>query len=353
MPETFSNNYSKIFANAFIYLCLPAEANFLRKYMKITILIITFFLLVLFELIYFSLAKRFNIIDQPNHRSSHQLVTLRGGGIIFSISLLCYPLYFGFEYGYFLIGLLGISIISFIDDIKPVSNKVRLVIHTTSAAFMFYQLDLYSIPFYLIILALFLVIGSINAINFMDGINGITGAYSLITLCTFLVINQYIITFTLPGFLVTAIISVVVFNFFNFRKKAKCFAGDVGSVSIAFIILFFLFQLILKTENFKYLLLLLVYGLDTVTTIVFRMIRKENIGDAHRSHFYQYLANEKKMPHLLVSSIYSLSQLLINLIIILFIPDSMFILILSLLTSAVMFIILRFSLEGSSRLLNN
>ena len=318
--------------------------------MNVLAVLILFVVILLIELGYFRIANKYNVIDQPNYRSSHTLVTIRGGGIVFAVSLLLYPLYLGPEYEYFLLGLVAISSISFLDDIKPVSNKLRIVFHLVGVALMFYQLNLFNLPFYWVILALILVIGSINAINFMDGINGITGSYALVMLCSLLYINSYIIEFVVPDFLITSIISVMVFNFFNFRKKAKCFAGDVGSVSIAFIVLFFLLLLIIKTENFSYLLLLLLYGLDAVTTIGFRLIRKENIFDAHRSHFYQYLANEKKIPHLLVSSIYALSQLMINVVVLFWMPNSLVAFVLLLVGSALLFLTMRFLTEGSSRL---
>ncbi|MET4141609.1 glycosyltransferase family 4 protein [Pedobacter sp. UYP1] len=318
--------------------------------MNIILLLVIFILLFITELIYFRIADKFNIIDQPNHRSSHTGITLRGGGIIFAIGMLFYPLYFGFEYSYFLLGLLAIAFISFMDDIKPVSNKIRILFHLIGVALMFYQLGLFNLSFYWIILALILVIGSINAINFMDGINGITGSYALITLCTLLYVNIYVAPFVASDLLIIAIISVIVFNFFNFRKKAKCFAGDVGSVSIAFIILFFLLKLIIKTEDFSYLLFLLLYGLDTVTTIFFRLIRKENIFDAHRSHFYQYWANERKMSHLVVSAIYAIVQLMINALILFLVPHTIFVICLSLVFSTVIFVILRYVQEGSERL---
>lgn len=318
--------------------------------MTIFILLILFFILLILEMIYFKIADYYDIIDKPNHRSSHHTLVLRGGGIIFVLALLIYPFYFGFAYMYFISGLTIIALISFIDDIKPVSNKLRLVFHLGSVALMFYQLTLFNLPSYWIILALILVIGSINAINFMDGINGITGAYALITLSSLLYINTYHVKFIDHSLLITSLVSVFVFNIFNFRAKAKCFAGDVGSVSIAFIIMFYILTLIIKTENFGYLLLLLLYGLDTVSTVFFRLMRKENIFDAHRSHFYQYLANERKVPHLLVSSIYAFLQLAINVIIILLIPKSLAIQSITLLVCAIIFIIIRFFNEGSKKL---
>ncbi|MBB6271527.1 UDP-N-acetylmuramyl pentapeptide phosphotransferase/UDP-N-acetylglucosamine-1-phosphate transferase [Pedobacter cryoconitis] len=310
-----------------------------------------FIILFIFELVYFRIASHYKIVDIPNHRSSHNNLTIRGGGIVFTIGLLLYPVYFGLTYKYFLLGLFLIAFISFVDDIKTISNKIRIFFHLAAVSLMFYQLEFFNLPFYWVILALIFVIGSINAINFMDGINGITGSYALITLCTLLYINVYLVEFVVSSFLITSIISVIIFNFFNFRIKAKCFAGDVGSVSIAFIIIFFILQLIIKTENFNYLLLLLFYGLDTVSTIIFRLIRKENIFDAHRSHFYQYLANEKKISHLAISTIYAVGQVLFNLIIIKLLPATGMVFFIILFFNTIIFVTIRFYIEGSSKLL--
>lgn len=318
--------------------------------MNIIFVISIFIVLFLLEVIYFKIADHFNIIDKPNHRSSHNKVVLRGGGIIFTVALLIYPLYFGVEHMCFLLGLAVISFISFLDDIKPVSNKLRLIFHLSSVGLMFYGLGLFVLPFYWIVLALIVVIGSINAINFMDGINGITGAYALITLCSLLYINTFQVAFIESNLLITSIISVLVFNIFNFRFKAKCFAGDVGSVGIAFIIMFLMLTLVIKTENFSYLLLLLLYGLDTVSTIFFRLMRRENIFDAHRSHFYQYWANERKVPHLIISSAYALIQLFVNILIIFLLRNSIAMQLITLPLCAIIFIIIRFSTEGSKKL---
>ncbi|WCT10608.1 MraY family glycosyltransferase [Mucilaginibacter jinjuensis] len=320
--------------------------------MQVYFIIIAIVILLGIELLYFKIADHYNIIDKPNHRSSHANVTIRGGGIIFALALLIYPIYGGLIYPWFLAGLLTISFISFIDDTRPLSSKLRILFHLAAVTLLFIQLGLFTLPFYWIILALIFVIGTINAINFMDGINGITGAYGLVTLASLYYINSTI-TFTDPVFLLVAILSVLVFNFFNFRKKAKCFAGDVGSVSLAFIIVFFILQLVLQTQNLAYILLLLVYGLDACTTIIFRLIRKENILEAHRSHFYQFWANEKKVPHLIVSGIYGLSQLLINIAILSFNLHSLVITGLVIATGAILFVITRWYTEGRKRLTGN
>jgi len=320
-------------------------------------LIILFaFLIVLFalELIYFKIADKYNIIDHPNHRSSHTQITIRGGGIIITIAVLLCSFYYKIEYGYFLIGLLLISLISFIDDIKPTSNRIRISFHLIAVALMFYQLGIYNLTFYWILLGFIFVIGTINAVNFMDGINGITGGFGLVTSLTLYYINDHVILFIDSKYLIIFIIALVVFNFFNFRTKARCFAGDVGSVSMAFIILFFLLQLIIKTNNLSYLLLLWTYGLDTSTTILFRIIRKENIFEAHRSHFYQFLANEKKMPHLVVAGFYMIAQLIMNVILInLFSSLIIVALILWVLFTTIIFILIRMVFEGPGRLLKS
>lgn len=314
--------------------------------MSVTVLIIGLVVLFTVEILYFKIADHYNIIDKPNHRSSHTIITIRGGGIIFPISLLLYSIFKGFSYPYFLIGLLLISFISFLDDIKELNNKVRILFHLVAVTLLFLQTGMFALPFYLILLALIFVIGTINAVNFMDGINGITGSYGLITLFSLYYINLFTVSFTDGNILLISIISILVFNFFNFRKKAKCFAGDVGSVSIAFIIVFFLLQLIIKSGNVIYLLLLLLYGLDTISTIVFRIIRKENIFKAHRSHFYQYLVNEKKQTHLSVALLYAVVQVVFNLILVFLLKNSIVASILFLVVIFIVFMSIRFLVEG-------
>ena len=115
------------------------------------------------------------------------------------------------------------------------------------------------------------------------------------------------------NFIIVTLLSVLIFCFFNFRTKAKCFAGDVGSVSIAFILLYFLGSYILKSGNYWAILLLMVYGVDSVLTIFHRILLHENIGKPHRKHVYQLMANELHIKHVVVSTIYMVMQLIISL----------------------------------------
>lgn len=267
--------------------------------------IIVLVLLFLAELFYFKIADKCNIIDKPNERSSHTQVTLRGGGVIFYFGALASFIISGGEYPWFMLALTLITLISFVDDIRSTSQRLRLVFHFSAMALMFYQWGLFALPWWTILVALIVCTGIINAYNFMDGINGITGGYSLVVLAALAYINKEIVPdFVEQDLIVTMLCAVIVFNFFNFRKKAKCFAGDVGSVSIAFVILFLIGKLILKTEDFSWVILLVVYGVDSVLTIVHRLMLHENIGQPHRKHLYQILANELKVLHVVVSSIY-------------------------------------------------
>ncbi|MXV51714.1 UDP-GlcNAc--UDP-phosphate GlcNAc-1-phosphate transferase [Pedobacter sp. HMF7647] len=309
------------------------------------IYLILFFIL---ELAYFRIADRYNIIDKPNHRSSHTKLTIRGGGIIFPLAIILWFGISGFSYPYFALGLFLVSLVSFIDDFKELKPGIRTFIQFASVSLMLMQLPL-SLAWYWYLPILVLVIATINAYNFMDGINGITGGYSLIALLSLLYINHYVAEFTDYQLIVLVILSVLVFNFFNFRRKAKCFAGDVGSVSVAFIIIFFTLQLITKTGNFLYILLLLVYGLDAVTTVLFRLSRNEKITEAHRSHFYQFLANSKRWPHLLVAALYSVMQLLVNCMVIslsLSNSNNIWLTVSVTVLSGIAFILIRITLEG-------
>ncbi|MBQ9137601.1 MAG: glycosyltransferase family 4 protein [Alistipes sp.] len=275
--------------------------------------VIIFALLLLLEVVYFKVADRFNIIDKPNQRSSHKSITLRGGGVVFLFGAWLYAAIFGFEYGWFLLGLTLIAGISFVDDIHSVPNRYRIVVHFVAMLLMFYQWGILTTQMWLwILLAWVVCTGIINAYNFMDGINGITGGYSLAVLAPLALLN-YHLAFVDQNLIYVAMLSLVVFCFFNFRTKAKCFAGDVGAIGIAYIVLFVLGSLVVQSGELWYLVFLVVYGVDSVLTIVHRLLLRENIFKAHRKHAYQLMVNELGVPHTVVAGLYALLQLAISL----------------------------------------
>jgi len=270
--------------------------------------IVTFFILLAFQIFYFRIADKFDIIDKPTERSSHKRVTLLGGGIIFFFSMLLFFLWEGFEYPWFFLGLTLISVISFADDIKPQSPMLRIVLQFTAMFLMLYQCSLCEVPWYFVPVALVFCTGILNAFNFMDGINGLTGGYSMVVVGALWYINTFQVAFVNNNLIYFLLIALTIFNFFNFKTNAKCFAGDVGAISIAFVIVFMLSLLIIKTDDFSYIVLLGLYGVDSILTIIHRMMLKENITEPHRKHLYQLMANELKIPHVWVSSLYCLLQ---------------------------------------------
>lgn len=299
--------------------------------MWLTYIIIAAVLVVL-ELCYFKIADKFNIIDRPNERSSHSTIVLRGGGVIFPLSMLvwiCLQGVYGewgmvLDYLPFLIGLVIIAGISFIDDIHSLPDSVRLIAQFVAMGLMFWNLGIMHWEmWWIVLIALIVFVGATNIINFMDGINGITAGYALAVLVPLLLANQNC-GFIDESFLVIAVLGVLVFSYFNFRPrgKAKCFAGDVGSVGIAFIMLFVIGKLILATNDITWLTFLIVYGVDGCCTILHRIMLHENLGEAHRKHAYQLMANELGMSHVTVSLIYMVLQLVISLVMIYLVPNT-------------------------------
>lgn len=287
--------------------------------------IIVFILLLIAELVYFQVADKCNIIDKPNERSSHSTIVLRGGGIIFLIGVWVWSAFFGFQYPWFLVGLTLVAGVSFVDDIHSLPDSVRLVIQFVAAAMAFYQLDiLHWSMWWILVLALIIYVGATNVINFMDGINGITAGYALTVLVPLALVNMKDV-FVEQSLIISTIIASLVFCIFNFRpkSKAKCFAGDVGSIGIAFIILFLLGNVIIKSEDITWLIFLLVYGVDGCLTIAHRIMLHENLGEAHRKHAYQIMANELKIGHVKVTSLYMIVQFVISVGFIYLCPNTM------------------------------
>ena len=256
-------------------------------------------------------------MDKPNHRSAHTEITLRGGGIIFWFAALLYFAQHIENNYFFFAGISLVSLVSFWDDIQSLSNKIRISVHFLAISLIFYDLGVFeSVHVIGVLVAYILAIGLINAYNFMDGINGITGLYTLVVMGSLLYVNQKIKVFIDADFIQYAMMASLVFLFFNFRKKAKCFAGDVGSIAIAFWVIYLVLKLILVTNSLVWLLFLAVYGVETVCTILHRLYLKENIFEAYRLHLYQVLSNEYKMQHRWVAAFYGIAQVVISVLVV-------------------------------------
>lgn len=292
-----------------------------------------FLLLLAVELAYFRLADMCNIIDKPNERSSHSSIVLRGGGIIFTLGLWIWAAFFGLTYPWFLVAVTLVAGVSFVDDVRSLPDSVRLVTQFVAMGLTLFELYcipgqfLENAPWWMlsafVVMGLIIFVGASNIINFMDGINGITGGYALASFVPLYLLNREM-GFVEESLLVTMVLADVVFCLFNFRPKgrAKCFAGDVGSIGIAFILLFLIGRLVMQTGDVTYLIFLLVYGVDGCLTIVHRIMLHENLGEAHRKHAFQLMANELHIGHVTVSLLYMGLQLAVSMGFIFLVPDT-------------------------------
>ena len=256
---------------------------------------------------YLKIAPQYNITDNPNQRSSHTIPTIRGAGIVFPFLFVAFVLLFGHPGTMvdLIMGVTLLAVVSFYDDMRDVPFGLRLFAQLIALALLFNELFVWIWPIWMLVLVGILIIGTINAFNFMDGVNGITGIYGLVTAVSLYVVKQDVA-------LLGLIAALMAFLFFNLRKKAKCFSGDVGAVSLAIIFSYYILNYSIVAKNPIWILLLAVYGIDAAITIMFRLIRNENITRGHRSHFYQILANERQIPHVAVSIIYGTTQALFN-----------------------------------------
>ena len=291
-------------------------------------------LLVVAEVVYFKIAEKCNIVDKPNERSSHSTIVLRGGGIIYMLAIWIWCAFYGYEYSWFVVAVTLVSVLSFVDDVHSLPDSVRLVgqfigmwllilqLFTSSPGSMIAESSLW-IKVLFIIAALIVCVGATNIYNFMDGINGITPGYSFAILIPLFVLNREM-GFVDESLIVVVLLANLVFSYFNFRPKgkAKCFAGDVGSVGIAFILLFMIGMLIMRTGDITWLIFMVAYGVDGCCTIVHRIMLHENLGQAHRKHVFQLMANELKIGHMKVTFFYMILQLVISLVFVLVIPDT-------------------------------
>ncbi|MEE9409172.1 MAG: UDP-GlcNAc--UDP-phosphate GlcNAc-1-phosphate transferase [Polaribacter sp.] len=271
-----------------------------------------FIILTIASFIYLKLAIKFKIIDKPNQRSSHTKITVRGGGIIFPIAILLFFFFNDYEYPYFVLGVFLISFVSFLDDIYTLSSKFRFPFQFLAIFLILYQVGLPFSPLHLWGLYLFIGIGIINMFNFMDGINGITGIYSMTVLSGLYFINldEHLVN---EDLIVFSILSLLIFGFYNFRKKALFFAGDIGSIAIGVLIFFIGFLFAIKLSSPLILLLIIVYGADVACTVFYRMVyTNESIFEPHRYHVYQKIADIYKISHLKISVTYGVLQLIVN-----------------------------------------
>jgi len=291
------------------------------------ILAIIFLLNVLGLFLFIRIARKRSIIDAPNERSSHTVPTVRGGGLYFAptfIGLIC--LYFPAFY-WSAVAIFLAAAVSFVDDLQNLSVRWRLLAHLLAVSILIIDTQ-GAWPLWAFALAIILITGWLNTFNFMDGINGITTVYGGVFLFFLFLVSQdsnTILSLKVlnePSLALGMLPAILAFAFFNFRKKALCFAGDIGSVSLALIIAWSFLQLWTGPESLYLLTFPAIYAVDSVMTILLRLLKGKNIFEAHRSHLYQLLANECAWDHRLVAMLYGGLQAIINIVCIYTLADA-------------------------------
>lgn len=252
------------------------------------------------------LAKNTRLMDKPNERSLHVTPTVRGGGLVFiGLFLFSIPVV-GYYYHIsvmdqclLFVGTLLIAMISFGDDLFHLSAKARFVVQCVVAGLIaclarpealdFVVFSLTN-SFLIIGLIFFVVIGSINHFNFMDGLDGFCGSQALFLFFSYALLfgfNNALFYQDLSWILVFGLIGFLMFNF----PPAKLFMGDVGSATLGFIS--FYFALVAQQKyQIPILYWFILNGLflfDSSITLVRRIHKKENWFAPHRKHAYQRL----------------------------------------------------------------
>ena len=276
--------------------------------------LIIFLLLSAGMFIYLKIAEKWSIVDQPNLRSSHQITTKRGAGVLYLLAFVIYLMVSSNNNLTLILSGLILGGVGFIDDLKNLNFKIKLAIQLIVILSYLIVQDYLSLDWYYTILIFVFLIASINIFNFMDGINGLTILYSLSFLMSFYYINTEFISFINPNMLLVMIICNVIIGFLNIRTKAVCFIGDVGSISMGFLYATLALILMIKTNSFAPLVLIMVYAVDAGWTIMERLSLKENIFLPHRRHLYQILVNELRFSHILISISYFTIQMLLNMV---------------------------------------
>lgn len=259
---------------------------------------------------YLRLAPGWQQIDVPQARSSHTRPTVRGAGAVL-LPLVAVAWGLGYLPGWPAIGVLFAGLTGLAADHEYMPPWTRLLLYALAWVFIgagyagFGFEAWWWLPLWLAALAW------VNLFNFMDGINGMLTGYSLVLLLALYLHPALADHRQLIG---VATAWVVTYGFFNVRRRALLFAGDIGAIALACILGLLLLLLLGRTGQWWYLLWVAVYAADAGGTLVWRILHRHHLFTPHRNHLYQYLANEAGWPALAVSGLYAGLQLSIILV---------------------------------------
>jgi UDP-N-acetylmuramyl pentapeptide phosphotransferase/UDP-N-acetylglucosamine-1-phosphate transferase len=250
------------------------------------------------------------MLDIPNTRSLHTRPTPRGGGLGIVIGVLvgAWSLFFFQasnipfkEIAALSLGGTLVALIGWFDDIRPVSFRLRLIVQAVSSIIILFVIGYFNTVTVPVIgdirlfaigipLTFIWIMGLTNTYNFMDGIDGIAGGQAFIAGLGWTIIG-FMGGQLFVGFMgVLLAVSSLGFLFHNW-PPARIFMGDVGSAFIGFTLAVLPIIVVQRKPRFMVAGILVVWPFifDTSFTLVRRLINKENIFEAHRSHIYQRL----------------------------------------------------------------
>jgi len=250
-------------------------------------------------------------IAEPNDRSLHKKSTPSGGGLAMVVGILLVEVWQQLHGGSFfpnaltLVGFIGIAGISFLDDRQPIRSSIRLTIHLGGALCLVLSglsVSAISLPGIFaepvalgwigIPLAVVFTVWFTNLYNFMDGMDGFAGGMTVFGFagCALLAWAQDDASLALFCAVIAA--SGAGFLCWNF-PPAKIFLGDVAAAPLGYLVAVVTF-LGVKNQSldlWQPIIIFSPFWVDATATLLRRLVQKERIWEAHRTHGYQRLAN--------------------------------------------------------------
>jgi UDP-N-acetylmuramyl pentapeptide phosphotransferase/UDP-N-acetylglucosamine-1-phosphate transferase len=263
------------------------------------------------------------VLDVPNARSSHTRATPRGGGIAIVavvtwaaiVAAVLWPWAWSALAG-LIVTSLAIAAVSWLDDLRPLKNRIRFGMHLAAAAAIIAvvgpvrsvdlgSLDTLHLGAVAWPLTLLWIVGMTNAFNFMDGIDGIAGITAAIAGVAVAAAAACLGVEPLAAVGLAFAGASIGFLTYNW-PPARIFMGDVGSAFCGFVIA--VLPLLGGARSSSRLATIMAVAMwpfifDTAFTLCRRTVKRENIFKAHRSHLYQRLVIAG-WSHRAVSSLY-------------------------------------------------
>lgn len=265
-------------------------------------------------------AKRYNIVDKPNHRKMHKQDTPLLGGLAIYIAFVVTVALFSFHQIRLvklavIAGATLIEILAVIDDAKNINAKIRFLFMLLLSAsiyitfyFSYFTWNILHDNIWIAILfggvVIFWITAIINAINFTDGIDGLSSYFSLIALFAFSIIlsmqGRYEFALIVNIAAIGGVIGFIPYN----RHKALIFMGDAGSMLLGFIIGLISLVSTTKADSILYFIvpiyILLMPLLELLTSVLRRVILGKPVFSADKYHFHHLLSKKVDDPLIVV-----------------------------------------------------